>query len=265
MKQPEVYIEIKQGIAFTNSIDVAEKFGKRHKNVLNAVRQIISVNVGSKVERKIAPYKRVGLNFKPYEGDCSEFGLLNFKESSYLGENNRRQPMYKMTRSGFAILAMGFTGKKALDWKIKYEQAFSAMETALLNQQNLSWQSQRSQGKLGRRTETDTIRDFVAYAQNQGSSKAEFYYTNLTKATYKALFLVKDRFPGPFRDMLDTMQLSYLAAAEYVAANALRDGMANGIHYKDIYKLAKGKLENYALAVGVTPVIAHTTQQQLAA
>lgn len=239
MKEPEVYVEVKRGVAFTNSLDVAEKFGKRHDHVLASVRKIV----------------------RDFPGKA----LPNFRECSYPADNGQRYPMFEMTRSGFAVLAMGFTGREAIEWKFKYEQAFSAMETALLNQQNLSWQSQRAQGKLGRRTETDTIRDFVAYAKDQGSTKAEFYYSNLTKATYKALFLVKDRFPGPFRDMLDTMQLSYLAAAEYVASNALRDGMANGIHYKDIYKLAKGKLENYALAVGVTPVIAQTTQQQIGA
>lgn len=236
-KGSEVFIEIKKGVAFTNSIDVAEKFDRRHDNVLAATRKIVA--------------------------DGGEWGALNFKETSYLDDQMKRRPMFKMTKSGFSVLAMGFSGKTALQWKIKYEMAFSAMENALLNQQNLSWQSQRSQGKIGRRTETDTIRDFVAYAKGQGSSKAEFYYSNVTKSTYKALFIIKDRFPGPFRDMLDTMQLSYLAAAEYVASNALRDGMANGLHYKDIYKLAKNKLENYALAVGVTPVIAQTTQQQI--
>jgi hypothetical protein len=125
------------------------------------------------------------------------------------------------------------------------------------------WQAQRQQGKIGRREETDTIKDFVEYAKGQGSSKAEFYYKHITTATYKALFIVKDKFPGSFRDMLDNMQLSYLSAAEYVAANALKDGMAQSLYYKDIYILAKAKLEQYAAAVGATPVIAARQQMAL--
>ena len=41
------------------------------------------------------------------------FGLLNFKESSYLNDQGKRQPMFEMTRAGFSVLAMGFTGKRA--------------------------------------------------------------------------------------------------------------------------------------------------------
>ena len=233
-QETEIYIVNKGGNLFTTSIDIAEKFGKRHDNVIASIQKIIQ--------------------------QSPDRAALNFKGCSYLDENSRRRPMFEMTRSGFAVLAMGFTGKAALEWKFRYEQAFSLMEQALLNQKNLSWQTSRQQGKLSRRDETDTIADFVAYAKNQGSTKPEYYYKHLTTATYKALFIITDKFPGSFRDLLNTAQLSFLATAEHVTAKALQDGMAQGLFYKDIYPLAKSRLEALAQTVGVSPVICQRKQ-----
>ena len=65
---------------------MAETFGKRHDNVLKDIREL----------------------------DCSdEFRLLNFEESTYLNSQNKKQPMYYMTRDRFAILVMGYNGEKS--------------------------------------------------------------------------------------------------------------------------------------------------------
>ena len=76
-------------------------FEKRHDNVLRDIKEFI-VDVS--------------------------FGLLNFEESSYINSQNKEQPEYLMTRDGFTLLAMGFTGAKAMQWKIKYAEAFNTME-----------------------------------------------------------------------------------------------------------------------------------------
>lgn len=71
---------------FTTSIDVAEKFGKQHKNVLQAILAL----------------------------ECSdEFNRLNFQPVKYVDEKGERRPMYHISRDGFSFLAMGFRGKKA--------------------------------------------------------------------------------------------------------------------------------------------------------
>ena len=57
-----------------------------------------------------------------------------FYESTYVNSQNKKQPMYLMNRDGFTLLAMGFTGEKALKWKIKYIAAFNAMESELKKQ-----------------------------------------------------------------------------------------------------------------------------------
>lgn len=86
-----------------SSKDLAEHFGKQHKHVIENIRDILSA-----------------------ENSANEF----FHEESY-SYNGRRLPMYLMNRDGFSLLAMGFTGKKALQWKLKYIEAFNEMEETL--------------------------------------------------------------------------------------------------------------------------------------
>ena len=107
----------------------------------------------------------------------------------------RKYPMFNISRDGFSFLVMGFTGKKADDWKIKYINAFSKMEQMLLNQNNTEWLTSREQGKAIRLKETDAIKDFIQYAIDNGSSGAKFYYKHFTNATYKALSLLEHRKP----------------------------------------------------------------------
>lgn len=87
----------------TSSRNVAEHFEKEHKNVMAAIREILAA-----------------------ENQAAKF----FKESTY--ENRGKEyPEYIMNRDGFALLVMGFTGKTALDWKMKYIEAFNAMEKSI--------------------------------------------------------------------------------------------------------------------------------------
>ena len=94
----------KKGIPVVSSRYVAENFGKRHDHVLR--------DVGT-IKNQVS----------------EQFGLLNFGESSYRNEQNKRQPEYLMTRDGFSILVMGFTGKKAMQFKEAYINAFNQMES----------------------------------------------------------------------------------------------------------------------------------------
>lgn len=91
----------------TNSLLVAEKFGKEHKHVLDAIRELIQW--------------------------CAETSAdPMFVETIYVNEQNRQEyPMFVMNRDGFTLLAMGFTGKKALKFKLDYIAAFNAMERSL--------------------------------------------------------------------------------------------------------------------------------------
>lgn len=97
-------IQLDHGQAVVTSLQVAEHFGKRHGDVIRAVRRL----------------------------ECSEeFGQRNFASSSYLNDQGKKQPAYLITRDGFALLAMGFTGKEAMRWKEAYIRAFNLMEAKL--------------------------------------------------------------------------------------------------------------------------------------
>lgn len=89
--------------ARTTSMAVAQVFGKRHDNVMDAIKKLMA----SEAVR----------------------GRLIFKESSYVNEQNKKQPCFTMTRTGFDLLAMGFTGEKALAYKLAYIDRFQFMET----------------------------------------------------------------------------------------------------------------------------------------
>lgn len=100
-------LTVVDGKITTTSNQVAEHFGKRHDTVLRAIRNL----------------------------ECSaDFRLRNFAESSYINEQGKKQPCFRLTRDGFAFLAMGFTGKEAAQWKEAYINAFNKMEAELLAQ-----------------------------------------------------------------------------------------------------------------------------------
>lgn len=104
----EIALKIINGkeIPAVTSLQVAEAFGKRHDNVLADIRKII-------------------------EADDDGFALLNFQECSYTNENNREMPMYVMSKDGFVLLVMGYTGAEAMRMKKSYIARFNEMEKAL--------------------------------------------------------------------------------------------------------------------------------------
>jgi Rha family phage regulatory protein len=100
------------GRIFTTSLKVAEHFGKKHKNVLRAIEQILA-------DLTQPPFRRP--NFGPASG-------LSFEPATYLDAQKKPRPMYLLTHDDFMLLAQGFTGIDALRWKLCFIQAFRDME-----------------------------------------------------------------------------------------------------------------------------------------
>lgn len=89
----------------TNSLLVAETFGKEHRNVLRDIKNLIE---GGVLKNEQTPM---------------------FEETTYMSEQNKQiYPLYVMNQDGFTLLAMGFNGKKAMEFKLKYIEAFNAMK-----------------------------------------------------------------------------------------------------------------------------------------
>ena len=89
--------------AMTNSLLVAEKFGKEHKNILRDILNLVAQNSAAK---------------------------LLFVESEY-DNRGKTYPMYVMNKDGFTLLVMGFNGKDALNFKLDFLNAFNKMESML--------------------------------------------------------------------------------------------------------------------------------------
>ena len=103
----DIILSTQNGEPVASSRQIAENFGKEHKHVLDAVKNLVAENSAAK---------------------------SMFYETTF--ENRGKQyPMYLMNRDGFSLLVMGFTGKAALEWKLKYIQAFNEMEKKLATPQ----------------------------------------------------------------------------------------------------------------------------------
>lgn len=106
-----IKVENRNGEVWTSSRNVSEVFGKQNKNVNQTIANLMAENSAVK-------------NL--------------FVESKYRSSRGRMETEYWMTRDGFSLLAMGFTGRKALQWKLKYIEAFNAMEERLKSGNTLS-------------------------------------------------------------------------------------------------------------------------------
>lgn len=140
----------------TTSLKVAEVFEKEHKNVLQSIENLVADNSAAKFFR-LTTYKNRGKEY----------------------------PMYEMDRDGFSLLVMGFTGEKALQWKIKYIEAFNQMESELkrLYTERQQWQIERDKGVVIRHILTDTIKMKITESPNK-----RFAYPNYTNLIYRNLF-----------------------------------------------------------------------------
>ena len=97
-------VVMKNKQAVTTSLKVAESFSKAHRDVMRAIRNLIAKN-------------------------CAVGNM--FDKATYINKQGHEQPMFYMNRDGFTLLAMGFTGEAALQFKLMYIDAFNKMENTL--------------------------------------------------------------------------------------------------------------------------------------
>ena len=107
-------VSVYNGQPVTTSEKVAEVFGKQHSHVLRSIQKLIELDERCK----------------------SIFGCTSVSVQMPNG-GIREEAAFRMTRDGFALLVMGFTGKKALGFKLAYIEAFNAMESELRKQKSI--------------------------------------------------------------------------------------------------------------------------------
>lgn len=143
----------KTEMTVVSSLDVAETFEKNHRDVMESIRNI-ETNISS-----------------------AEFSALFYLES-YKASNGKTNPMYLMTRDGFTLLVMGYTGVKAMQFKLAYIKQFNAMEMTL-------------QGKLIEREKGIAVRQSLTKALQQSTENERMHghaYSTYTNCIYKVLF-----------------------------------------------------------------------------
>ena len=149
----DIILSTQNGEPVASSRDVAKRFGKRHDHVIRDIEELIK-------------------GF-PKNGDTPMF----FKTEYSHPQNHQKYPMYLMNRDGFSMLAMGFTGKEAVQWKLKYIEAFNQMEKQLSAQHK----SQRAMQDKPLTTVPDEMRP-------------TFDYSGLTDQTVEDLHFAEDEY-----------------------------------------------------------------------
>ncbi len=135
------------------SLDIAETFGKRHDHVLEDIRNI-QANIST-----------------------PEFSGV-FMPETYTAGNGKKNPMFIMNRDGFTLLVMGYTGEKAMQFKLAYIKQFNAMEAAL-------------RGKLVEREKGIAVRQALTKALQQSTENERMHghaYSTYTNCIYQMLF-----------------------------------------------------------------------------
>ena len=168
-----------------SSRDVAEHFGKQHKDVLKAIENIKAQN-------------------------CALTSM--FYETTYESGTGKHYKMYLMNRDGFSLLVMGFTGAKALEWKLKYIEAFNAMEKELNNIRAdvIRKETARNSGINARKELTPNI--IKARCDGMSQKMVGITIGKWTNYIYQAIFDMKAK---EMRDTLNTKSIrDYLTADE---------------------------------------------------
>ena len=221
MSKKLVFIENDQPV--TTSLKVADTFDKKHFHVVRDIRDLIE-----------------------QIGNESKNGLVKmFDEASYVDKKGEQRPMYYMNRDGFTLLAMGFTGKKALEFKIKYIDAFNRMEEKLneiLKDRANRWIETRQHGKETRKKATEIYYNFALYAQNQGDTRE---IGKIISAVTIPCNLAAGLPMKNGRDEATVHQLNCLDLIEGMVAKVIDDGVADGLPYTQIEAIARQQIRSF--------------------
>ena len=213
--------------AITTSLKVAEVFEKNHQHVMRDIRDLEKQISQSKIGR-------------------AEEKL--FELSNYIDAQGKSRPMYLMNRDGFSLLAMGFTGKKALQFKLDYIQAFNKMEEKLIEllaeRKSAEWLEVRNATKMTFKKMTEAIQQNVLpLMEREGASEngKKFVYKNYTTALQKTFGVSKGT-----RDTLPVSLLYELDKGQSMAAVVIKGLAAAGKTSKEIFSGTKEKITDYA-------------------
>lgn len=163
------------GVLVTTSRNVAEVFGKEHRNVVRDIRDILA----------------------SLPDTSKNWGMLNFEQTPYVDPQNKQTySEYLITRDGLTLLVMGYTGEKAMTFKLAYIQRFNEMEALLKKQQEqikkIDWDSLEREVRI-----TGDALDKTALTPNQKGLALNQLLKEATGKDYFAIMGVHLEEPEP--------------------------------------------------------------------
>ncbi len=208
-------VEVRQDEVFTNSKIIAEGTGNKH----HAVQQLIS----------------------KYEEDIKDFGVLSFemrvlKHENYKGSTREKIYFLNEEQATFVITLLR-NSKVVVAFKKELVKQFYAMRKFLIEKQSKLWIETREANKENRLKETDVIKKLEEYAKEQGSEnhmKLYMVYTKLAKTVV-----------GGNRDNMSASDINNLTLVESIILQTIKIDMSMGMHYKEIYKDCKDRIEQF--------------------
>jgi phage regulator Rha-like protein len=214
-------------------------------------------------------HKNITYIIEKYRKDFEEFGTIGDFEN--IQRNGKSTKIYYLNEEQLIFLITMLRPKKnendlVLNVKKKMSKEFAMLRKWKLTQdmqkQNQEYIETRGKSKIGRKQQTDIIKDFIEYAKNQGSKSADKYYMIFSKMENAAFFILKDKFKN-IREILNITQLSKIIVADMIVNKAINEGMKEGMFYKDIFKLAKERILDMSNNVGEKEIIPSIELKQI--
>jgi phage regulator Rha-like protein len=205
-------ITVRSNEAFTNSMVVASGTGNTHHSVQQMIRKHSStLERWGKIEFRNLKCRN------PKGGRPAKVFFLNEQQAIFL-------------------VTLLDNNEIVVQFKAELVDEFCKMRKVLTEKQTSAWLESRKAGKLTRRTETDVIKDLIAYAKAQGSQHADMLYQTYSKLANKMAGISK-------RDLANIKQLNVLDEVESMILHVIKLGMIQGKPYKEIYRDCKRRLE----------------------
>ena len=147
-----------------------------------------------------------------------------------------------MNKDGFSYIVMGFTGKKADEFKIAYINEFNRMTEVIKEHETQDWKNTRINGKQTRSILTETLQQLATYAKAQNYKGAKWTYSQYTKLVNKALGIKQN---NNTRDCCTSDQLHNIKQLEESLSHVINDGMQHNAGAGAIYKKCKQYCNDY--------------------
>ena len=178
----------------------------------------------------------VSQTIRKHKSRLEKFGKLQFSHLKCQNPNGGRPASIYLLNEPQATLLITFLKNTDIvaDFKTELVRQFFEMRKLLAEKQTQTWLETRQSGKITRRELTDMIQLLIEYAKEQGSTHSQFLYKHYTDLAQK-LCNISDR------DCATTLQLNNLSIFENIMLHLIKQGMEQGMNYKDIYKECKAR------------------------